>query len=206
MTGHVDEKLAELALEVLPAEERALVELHLQSCPRCVRELHELREAVTSLASLAVSAPPSGEVRRRLFADVVGRARYAPFADRVARFFGIDVADAERALESITETTAWRPGPMPGMSMAKVPSRAKVPRQTAIFLRSDAGAVCPDHRHIGEERLLILEGGIIESDGTELHAGDLVVKPAGSSHAFRVPEEEACIAAYILDEGMELLA
>jgi anti-sigma factor ChrR (cupin superfamily) len=66
--------------------------------------------------------------------------------------------------------------------------------------------MCPDHRHLGEERLLILEGSLVETDGSEFRAGDLVVKPAGSSHAFHIPEGQACIAAYLLNGGMELVS
>jgi anti-sigma factor ChrR (cupin superfamily) len=163
------------------------------------------------LDELALDLRPSEQrglvdLRRRLLDTVEGRARYAPFAERVARFFGIDPREASSALEAITVESAWSEGPMPGMATAKLPCRPKVPGQTAVFLRSEVGAHCPIHRHLGEERLLILEGGIVESDGTVFHAGDLVVKPAGSAHEFDVLGDEPCIAAYLLEGGLELIA
>jgi quercetin dioxygenase-like cupin family protein len=168
--------------------------------------------AYETLAELALelladedAAHPSTELRGRLLEDVAGRARYAPFEGRVARFFGLDPHDANAALESITQRVAWQPGPMPGMWTAKVPGRPKVPGQTAVFLRSDPGTHCPDHRHLGEERFLLLEGRLVERAGGAFEAGDLVVKPPGSSHAFDVPEGEPCIAAYLLDGGLELV-
>jgi anti-sigma factor ChrR (cupin superfamily) len=203
--AHVDDKLAELALDLLPAEERGPVVLHLDACGRCRRELARIEESVAGVAALAPRVRPSPELRRRVLGAVEGRARYAPFVDRVARFFGVDTEEATAALEAITSEGAWSPGPMPGMATAKLPRSANVPGRTAVLLRSDAGARSPLHRHLGEERLLILEGGIVESDGRAFHAGDLVVKPSGSSHAFHVPEGEPCVAAYLLDGGLELV-
>lgn len=202
---HVDDELAELALDLLPPHDRQRVVLHLDACDRCRRELALLHESVTGVASLASPVRPSDELRRRLLVTVSGRARYAPFVDRVARFFGIDAHEAIAALEAITANDAWSAGPMPGMSSAKLPRAPKVEGRTAVFLRSEAGARCPNHRHLGEERLFILEGGIVESDGSAFHAGDLVVKSAGSSHAFHVPGDGPCIAAYLLESGLELL-
>jgi putative transcriptional regulator len=203
---HVDDELAELALDLLPPGARGQVVLHLDGCERCRRELALVHESVAGIAALASPARPPPDLRRRLLGTIAGPSRYAPFVDRVARFFGIDAREASSALEAITANDAWINGPMPGMATAKLPSRPKVPGQTAVFLRSEVGAHCPNHRHLGEERLFILEGGIVESDGTAFHAGDLVVKPAGSSHAFHVLDDEPCIAAYLLEGGLELVA
>lgn len=38
------------------------------------------------------------------------------------------------------------------------------------------------HRHNGPEQFLILEGELIESDGTVLRAGDMVFYPDGTEH------------------------
>jgi quercetin dioxygenase-like cupin family protein len=165
---------------------------------------------VSALAELDLlpadaAVAPSAGLRDRLLREVEGPARYAPFATRVARFFGIGVDDAARSLEAITAADAWRAGPLPGMWRAEVRGRAKEAGRTAIFLKSAPGLHCPNHRHVGEERLLILEGGIVESDGTEYHPGDLVVKAAGSSHSFTVPTSEACVSAYLLEGGLELV-
>ena len=49
-------------------------------------------------------------------------------------------------------------------------------------IRMDPGAATIPHQHKNREEYLILEGDLIESDGTVLIAGDFVSYPPGTSH------------------------
>jgi anti-sigma factor ChrR (cupin superfamily) len=51
-------------------------------------------------------------------------------------------------------------------------------------VRVPAGATFPLHRHIGEERVLVLQGGFEDQDGRVYRRGDEAWKPAGSEHSF----------------------
>ncbi|MSP82389.1 MAG: cupin [Alphaproteobacteria bacterium] len=53
------------------------------------------------------------------------------------------------------------------------------------LMRMDAGAVTIPHQHKGFEDFLILEGEVIESDGTVLKSGDFVSYRPGSRHNSR---------------------
>jgi putative transcriptional regulator len=148
---------------------------------------------------LALIALQSHGVRARLLAEVSGPLRYAPFAPRVAKFFGISRAAAEAALARIVDPAAWLTMPIGGMHMS--PVDATTPGQ-AMFLRADAGVVCPVHVHLGEERLLVLEGRLIEDSGLISGPGDLIIKRSGSRHSFCVPETGPCVSAYRIERGV----
>jgi mannose-6-phosphate isomerase-like protein (cupin superfamily) len=53
------------------------------------------------------------------------------------------------------------------------------------FMRMDPGAATIAHTHGGFEDFLILEGELIESDGTVLRAGDVVSYAPGTHHNSR---------------------
>ncbi|MDZ4093725.1 MAG: cupin domain-containing protein [Paracoccaceae bacterium] len=59
--------------------------------------------------------------------------------------------------------------------------------------RMPAGMTTRAHRHNGHEQFLILEGELIESDGTVLRAGDLVFYRDGSEHHSHTPN--GCVLA-----------
>lgn len=148
---------------------------------------------------LALIALQSHDVRARVLAEVGGVLRYAPFAPRVAKFFGISRQAAEAALARIIDPAAWQTMPIGGMHMS--PVEATTPGQ-AMFLRADAGVRCPAHVHHGEERLLVLEGRLMEDNGLISGPGDLVIKRAGSRHSFCVPRSGPCVSAYRIERGV----
>lgn len=81
------------AVDALDAEERALVERHLDACPACRDEVRELRETAARLAA-TTAVPPPDRLRSRVLAEI-GTVRQAPPANsgavplrRAARFGG----------------------------------------------------------------------------------------------------------------------
>jgi anti-sigma factor ChrR (cupin superfamily) len=52
------------------------------------------------------------------------------------------------------------------------------------FVKVPAGEPFPEHRHLGEEQVLVLQGGFVDSEGRVCHRGDEAVKPLGSAHGF----------------------
>lgn len=59
--------------------------------------------------------------------------------------------------------------------------------------RMPAGMTTRPHRHNGHEQFLILEGELIENDGTVLEAGDLVWFRDGTEHCSYTPN--GCLLA-----------
>jgi quercetin dioxygenase-like cupin family protein len=65
--------------------------------------------------------------------------------------------------------------------------------QGCYAMRMQPGAVTIAHDHVGMEEFLILEGDLIDSDGTVLGPGDFVSYEAGTHHNSRT--ESGCLIA-----------
>jgi anti-sigma factor ChrR (cupin superfamily) len=65
--------------------------------------------------------------------------------------------------------------------------------QGCYLMRMEPGAVTISHEHQGMEEFLILEGDLVDSDGTVFRAGDFVSYEAGTRHDSRT--ETGCLIA-----------
>ena len=155
--------------------------------------------------SPSVETRPAEAQKRRLIEAIEGRYRYAPFTARVARMFDLDDASAATALEAIVSPDAWMEGPLPGIRCALVAAGPRCTGNMNMFIAADPGARFPIHRHLGEERVLVMQGAFREDDGARAQPGDLVVKTADSSHDFVVLDGPPCVCAYSIDQGFVLL-
>jgi anti-sigma factor ChrR (cupin superfamily) len=61
------------------------------------------------------------------------------------------------------------------------------------LMRMDAGAETIPHEHAGMEEFLILEGDLVDSDGTVFTTGDFVSYEPGTRHNSRT--ENGCLIA-----------
>ena len=88
-----------------------------------------------------------------------------------------------------TRNTAFLPYDLDGPlqpEMAYLPiSFDRTSGQGCYIMRMRPGAVTIAHDHNGMEEYLVLEGELIESDGTVLRAGDFVSYEAGTHHNSR---------------------
>jgi anti-sigma factor ChrR (cupin superfamily) len=75
---------------------------------------------------------------------------------------------------------AWRPSPMPGISMRILHIDRTARRFSGLF-RMEVGAVYPSHVHDQPEEILVLEGDLDFGDYA-LETGDYIRLEAGSSH------------------------
>jgi quercetin dioxygenase-like cupin family protein len=64
-------------------------------------------------------------------------------------------------------------------------------KQGAYLIRMEPGAETIAHEHPFREEFIILEGELIESDGTVLRVGDFVMYDAGTVHNSRT--EKGCL-------------
>ena len=84
-------------------------------------------------------------------------------------------------------------GPVqPEMSWLPI-SFDKETQQGTYLMRMEAGALTIAHDHPGMEEFLILEGDLVDSDGTRFGPGDFVSYQAGTHHNSRT--EKGCLLA-----------
>jgi putative transcriptional regulator len=66
------------------------------------------------------------------------------------------------------------------------------------------GAPFPEHTHLGEEKMFIVQGGLRDEDDVLHGPGALVVRAAGTSHAIAAEPGVPLIYLNIVHEGLEL--
>lgn len=197
---HLDDILPEWALGTLAAPEREAAERHLAGCARCRAEAARLLPAREGLTALVAPVAPPPAVLARVLEQMEGPGRFARFADRVAAFFGLTRERALEVLASLSDPSAWMPGPVAGSEFLPVNTGQERQGMMAAFLRLHPGVRYPKHTHHGgREWNLVLEGGFREDDGHEVWPGEELEKSESSSHGFTALEGPACICASVLE-------
>jgi putative transcriptional regulator len=205
MTGHIDDQLTELLFGEVSAEERHTLETHASECARCAHELAAATEAFAALALELPPEPPSPGLRTRILAAVKPRPRQF-LLDKVAQLFDLPRQRARVLLDKLDDPAAWQGGPVDDSWMFFVDEVGpKLDGAFCTFVKLDPQVRWPPHRHLGQELMLVLEGGFREDDGRETHPGDLRVMEEGTAHGFTSFADEGCLSAAIVFNGVEFL-
>ena len=72
------------------------------------------------------------------------------------------------------------------------------------LVRLAAGALHPLHEHLGEEAIIVLAGGYLDSAGYAVTAGQVERRRAGTPHSF-VAGPDGVVFAVVLREGVAFL-
>jgi putative transcriptional regulator len=173
--------------------------LHLDRCEGCRLDLDRTRRALEELALGLARLAPAPSVRDHLVSRVRGAERFAPFSDRLARLFDVSGDDADAILGRIDDPSSWAPDELvSGSEILLVTPGPGRDGAIASLIRLQPDARYPRHRHLAEEYLLMLQGGVELHDGSRADAGALVESRTGSSHSFTVLPGPPCIAAALL--------
>lgn len=98
----------------------------------------------------------------------------------------------------------WRTTRYPGVAIHFYASDKQSGRVLAL-IRMDPGCGYPEHRHHGEEHVLVLQGGYRDARGDH-RAGSFVVYEDRSVHEpVALPGDEACVLLALAHEGVRLL-
>jgi anti-sigma factor ChrR (cupin superfamily) len=80
----------------------------------------------------------------------------------------------------------WQPTGFPGVEVKVLMEDPESGLQT-VLTRMAPGAVLTDHMHVGVEQTWVLEGNLVDHEGTAT-AGNFVWRPAGSRHTASAPD------------------
>lgn len=183
-----DEALAllpEYALEVLSEAERAGVEAWLDD-PDVRAELRALSEDLTDLGAGLAPVTPSDDVRARLLASAAGPDRYSAVMADIAKYCDLAIDAVRAVLRQVDDATKWEPGPMPGIQIQHFDHGPAAVGTDTGFIRYPPGLVFPQHRHLGQEITIVLDGGFTDADGRVYGPGDVVAYADGTAHNFTV--------------------
>lgn len=155
-------------------------------------------EAASLLALALAPIEPPADLRARLLGELSGRERFAPFVDRVAALFDL-AADQVRSLFERFDTDEGWTVMYPGAAYFDLEGGPALGEATAGLVRVAAGLAFPHHKHLGEERVLVLQGAL-EDSGRRVGVGELVVMPDGSEHGFQVVSERELLYVVVVHQ------
>ena len=163
-------------------------------------ELAGAKEAVAAIGLTTSPAMPPTTVRERLLASRMRQGRFGIFADRIARMFDISVTDAETLMKRIENPSEWTAFLVEGLEMIPVAAGPKCAGAIATLVRIQPGATFPEHKHVGDETMLVLDGGFSEpaEGGEEVWRGDEIFRGDGSAHTLVALPGAPCVAAALI--------
>lgn len=199
---HVDDLLTDYVLGALSTDERAAVAAHLDGCARCRVEADALAEDLAAAAALAPAVAPSPAVKARVLASIDAANRFERFVDVVASLCDVAQEQASALLSAIDDASRWLFGPADGVELFHIdagPARADA---IVGFTRIAPGKSFPQHAHVGDEVVVVLQGSYVEPDGTVRRTGDRVEMKAGTAHSFTARPGPPLVYLVVVDKGI----
>jgi putative transcriptional regulator len=178
--SHVIDLLPDRSLGVLDAPTLARVEAHLATCASCAAEARVWADTFVALAETLTSVAPSTTIRARVLAAAEAKGRLAAFAEAVMGLFEVSREKALALLDAVDAADAWEAGPVPGLALMHLKGGPALAAADTGLVRFPAGMPWPLHKHLGDELMLILEGGFMDDRGQEFGPGDVLRMPPGS--------------------------
>ncbi len=89
----------------------------------------------------------------------------------------------------------WRETRFPGVEIKTLIEDKETGLLTTL-VRMAPGASLPDHEHVRIEQTYVIEGSLVDDEGTAT-AGSYVWRPAGSRHSARAPQGALLLAFFL---------
>jgi len=142
-------------------------------------------DVLAALAALLAPIAPSAAARAAIRDATSAPGRLHRFADKIAAMIDVTVGKARELLDRVADASLWDKDLVPGMDALWVEGGPSAGQCIRGFARLAAGAAFPDHRHLGDEETLVLEGAMVESGGAVVRPGETLVMRQGSEHNYR---------------------
>lgn len=140
---------------------------------------------------------PSTDLRQRLLQRAGGPDRFLPFLDRMMELFDLPESGAQAQLAFIDQPDAWE-DMLPGIRYRDFEGGPAVGEAHGGLVRLAPGVSFPRHTHVGEERVLVLQGELEDEHGHRYRAGDLIVSADQSSHELQVVSNNEVVYAALV--------
>jgi quercetin dioxygenase-like cupin family protein len=184
MTDHLAPGFGPLDFEQLEETEQRNVRAHLDECCTCAAEYRLSAEALANLAMSLPLTAPSPEVRKRLLNSMSTTNRFEMFAAQVAELIDVSIDRARELVGRIDDAQSWMKTHVAGVFSYDLPVGPAAADAVVGFVKLRPGVVFPDHEHMGDEAMLVVQGSCIDSYGTIMRRGDSIRLPPGTHHEF----------------------
>lgn len=162
-------------------------------------DLETLEAALTQLPGAA----PSARARQALLDATARTHRFEELVGPFAQACDLDETEAERLLLAIDDPTRWSPGPAPWIHLLHFEGGPKTARCITGIVRVDPGQSFPEHGHLGEEVVLVLQGEA-RSGGRTYRRGDIVTAGPGDEHDVFVVSDIPLLYLAVVAEGIRV--
>lgn len=188
-------RLIEYALDLLDAPTRDEAERAIGADAGAKARLSELRHDLGLIALAPEPVAPTPALRERILDATAPQPRYGGMVARLSAFLDLAAEQVERLLLNTHQIARpiWKTL-APGISVMPIKAGPARRSQRCALVLMEADTQFPSHTHPGDEWALLIDGHVRESTGRELHSGDHLYKPAGSTHAF-CTSDAACLFA-----------
>ena len=163
------------------------------------------KEGLEAIIDSLVPLNPPADLTKKVLGTLSQR-RFERFADDVADLLDIDAEQAQKLLDGVDQDENWSAGPVEGMTLYHVEGGPKVDRAITGFTRIEAGGGFPEHKHLGKESILILQGYFKDTVTGVVHGpGEVVHMEPDTSHGFELLEGGTRLTyLVVVQEGVEL--
>lgn len=143
-------------------------------------------DAAEVLALTAEPVPVSPALAERLARSLDVTHRFDDLEALVAEIGDLPIDRARALLLSLdAPETRWDPGPGEGIELLHFAGGPKVAGAVTGVVRHAPGVRFPEHDHVGNETVLVLQGECVDDDGSIYRAGDVAPRGPGSPHSYR---------------------
>ncbi len=151
-------------------------------------ELAVIGHGLVQLSEALEPVEPPHAALEKLLASVTTQGRFARFAEAAAKMLDLGIDQAKALLDRLHDTSLFE-SELPGISFYWCEGGPAVANAVRGFVRVAAGTNFPEHEHLGDEIVLVLQGSFVDtSRGITFHAGDSDIMKTGTSHSYYVPE------------------
>ena len=161
-------------------------------------------ESLVEAMSMPAPPPAPDELRSRLLLSLARAHRFDDLEGQVASLLDIDLAQAQRFLLAVDGAEGWSRGPSEGVELFHVEGGPSVRDAVTGFVRLAGGTSFPEHEHLGDEVVLVLQGGLEDSLGHQVLAGEAAAMPAGSVHSFHVLGTRPLLYLAVIQRGVRI--
>jgi hypothetical protein len=140
------------------------------------------------ITDLPAVQPPTA-LRERMLGAAKPEERLARYAEPICTLLGIERSEALALLARIDDPSAWF-DLLPGISLLPAPPGTHAHGALRGFVRVRAGVEFPEHSHLGDEAVMIMQGYYTDNvTGDIFGPGDVPRHAVGTQHSFRVFED-----------------
>ena len=169
-----------------------------------LRDVPDHRTADLGFAELSTEltpVAPAAGARERLLSAAKPEERLVRYAEPIAALLGIERAAACELIARIDDPNAWFEL-LPGISLLPAPGGPAVQGALRGFVRVRAGVEFPEHEHLGEEAVMIMQGYYADGvTGEVFGPGDVPRHVERSQHSFKVLADGPDLLGLVVAQG-----